>query len=283
MNNTAQIVNFPQQKDEQQHQGHDYVKADTDNGYYRVANELGLALCKVHLSDRESRLVQAIMLKTFGWQKATDWVCNSQLSELTDIGITHISSIKKALKDRNIIITDGRKIGINPVVSQWLLVKKELNKNNLPRLNKTPKQVKQTPKQVKNTPQTGAHKRKTLTTKDNIKNKQKDSSPTKKISIDFSVINGISEEQVFELERIRKANKGGGLTQRVVNQLAKEFEQAIQYGLQLEDCLTEWEVRGWKSFKSEWVANSQGQSLQQANKAQSTSQPPTWHHDMGEW
>jgi phage replication O-like protein O len=165
MTNLAKIIKFPDQKI---NQGREYVKADTDNGYYRVANELGQALCKVHLSDRESRIVQAIMLKTFGWQKATDWVCNSQLSELTDIGITHISNIKKALKDRNIIITEGRKIGVNPVVSEWTLTKKEHNKNNLPTLNKKPEQVKPTPEQVKNIPQTGAHKRKTLNTKDTI-------------------------------------------------------------------------------------------------------------------
>ena len=169
MTNSAKIINFPEREVEQEQvQEPEYVKADIDNGYYRVANELGLALCKVHLSDRESRIVQAIILKTFGWQKATDWICNSQLSELTDIGITHISNIKKALKDRSIIITEGMKVGVNPVVSEWVLVKKESNKNNLPRLTKTPKQVKQTPKQVKITPQTGAHKRKTLITKETI-------------------------------------------------------------------------------------------------------------------
>ena len=169
MTNSAKIINFPPSKEnEEQVQGREYVKADTDNGYYRVANELGLALCKVHLSDRESRIVHAIMIKTFGWQKATDWICNSQLSELTDIGVTHISNIKKALKDRCIIITEGKKIGINPVVSEWTLLKKEVNKSNLPRLIKTPKQVKPTPRQVKNTPQTSAHKRKILTTKDTI-------------------------------------------------------------------------------------------------------------------
>lgn len=116
MTNTAQIIKFP---DKQITQGREYVKADTDNGYYRVANELGLALCKVRLSDRESRLVHAVMIKTFGWQKGMDWICYDQLSELTGIDVTNIGKTKTALVKRNIFLVDGKKIGINPVVSQW--------------------------------------------------------------------------------------------------------------------------------------------------------------------
>jgi phage replication O-like protein O len=186
----------------QQEQEREYVKADTDNGYYRVANELGLALCKVQLSDRESRIIQAIMVKTFGWQKSTDWICNDQLSELTNIGITHISNIKKTLKDRNIMIVDGRKVGINPIVSDWILLKKDQNKNNLDRLNKTPKQVSRTPKQVKEVTQTGAHKRKTLTTKDTI---TKDTSSSgSKIAPDL--IKNLFNEKLPVLQKVLSLN-----------------------------------------------------------------------------
>lgn len=166
MNQSAQIVKFPEKGEEK---GREYVKADLDNGFYRVANEIGLSLCKAHLSDRESRILNAIMIKTFGWGKPLDWICNSQLSELTDIGITHISEVKNALISRKIIRKEGRKIGINTVVSQWELSKKTENKKHLNKVNKTPKQGKQTPKQGKPVPQTGAYKRKTLITKESIK------------------------------------------------------------------------------------------------------------------
>lgn len=116
MTNTAEIIKFP---DKQITQGREYVKADTDNGYYRVANELGLALCKVRLSDRESRLVHAVMIKTFGWQKGMDWICYDQLSELTGIDITNIGKTKTALVKRNIFLVAGKKLGINPIVSEW--------------------------------------------------------------------------------------------------------------------------------------------------------------------
>ena len=117
MTNVAEIINFPERECKQ---GREYVKADTENGFYRVANELGIALCKIRLSDRESRLVQAVMLKTFGWRKSMDWICYEQLSEMTDIDVTNIGKTKATLVKRNIILVDGKKMGINPVVSEWI-------------------------------------------------------------------------------------------------------------------------------------------------------------------
>ena len=70
--------------------------------------------------------------------------------------------------------------------------------------------------------------------------------------VDFSILN-ITEGQLGELKRIRKKNKGGSLSERVVKALAKEFEQAKSKGWTIEDILTEWEYREWKSFKSDWV------------------------------
>ena len=84
----------------------------------------------------------------------------------------------------------------------------------------------------------------------NIKNKQKVT------PLDFSLMN-LSDEEIKEVKRIRKANKGGAITQRVINALAKEFSQARSGGMTTDEILTEWEMRGWKSFKSEWVKQKQ--------------------------
>ena len=72
------------------------------------------------------------------------------------------------------------------------------------------------------------------------------------IKVDFSVF-GMSDNQVSELKRIRKKNKGGSISQRVANAMSKEFHQAAEFGYSFDDLLTEWESRGWKSFKAEWV------------------------------
>ena len=71
-------------------------------------------------------------------------------------------------------------------------------------------------------------------------------------AIDFSPL-CMTDEQIAEVKRIRKKTKGGALTQRVVNSLAVEFESAAKIGWGPEDILSEWELRGWKSFKAEWI------------------------------
>ncbi len=88
-----------------------------------------------------------------------------------------------------------------------------------------------------------------LTTNKNVNNGK--NGKNKEI-IDFSILN-MSEYQVDDLKRIRIKNKGASLTQRIVNALAKEFEQAKVHSYTTDELLTEWEVRGWKSFKSDWI------------------------------
>jgi hypothetical protein len=73
-----------------------------------------------------------------------------------------------------------------------------------------------------------------------------------KVAIDFSPL-CMTGEQIDEVKRIRRKNKCGSITQRVVNTLAKEFELAAKIGWGPEDILSEWEMRGWKGFKAEWV------------------------------
>ena len=75
--------------------------------------------------------------------------------------------------------------------------------------------------------------------------------------LDYSIFINFSNQQISELKRIRKANKGGSITQRVADALAKEFNQANLRGFTTDQCLTEWELRGWKSFKSEWLKHNQ--------------------------
>ena len=81
---------------------------------------------------------------------------------------------------------------------------------------------------------------------------KKDNPDAAGAAIDFSPL-CMTDEQIAEVKRIRKKTKGGALTQRVVNSLAAEFELAAKIGWGPEDILSEWELRGWKSFKAEWI------------------------------
>lgn len=66
---------------------------------------------------------------------------------------------------------------------------------------------------------------------------------------------GMNDDQISEIVRIRKKNKGGVISERVANLLIKEFVNATEIGWTLDDSITEWESRGWKSFKAEWITD----------------------------
>jgi len=69
---------------------------------------------------------------------------------------------------------------------------------------------------------------------------------------------GILGPQFDEIVRIRKQNKGGKITERVATGLLKEFMAAGSTGWTIDEILTEWETRGWKSFKADWVSSKTG-------------------------
>ena len=108
---TAKIINFEKA----------IVKADIDNGFDRIAGTLTdtLANPPCSLSGREYQVLNAIISKTYRYHKKTDWVASVQLAEITGIDKTNVSKIKTKLVRKNVLIEDGRKIGINPIISQW--------------------------------------------------------------------------------------------------------------------------------------------------------------------
>ena len=75
------------------------------------------------------------------------------------------------------------------------------------------------------------------------------------VKLDYSVLQ-MTSEQCSDVIRIRKKNKGPTFTQLIINQLAKQFLLAEEKGFSFQDSLIEWEVRGWKSFKAEWMKSN---------------------------
>ncbi|MEI8631436.1 hypothetical protein P4S72_03460 [Vibrio sp. PP-XX7] len=69
--------------------------------------------------------------------------------------------------------------------------------------------------------------------------------------LDFFLFGEMTDQQALDIIRIRKTNaKKIPVTQNVLNMLAKEFQKAgQQFGLSLQDCLDEWEYRGWRVLK----------------------------------
>jgi hypothetical protein len=79
----------------------------------------------------------------------------------------------------------------------------------------------------------------------------------KKDEIDYTVLR-LSQSYIDEIVKIRNKNcptiKKAKLTQRIVNSLASEFTKAHMAGFSIEHVLTEWDTRGWQSFKADWLA-----------------------------
>ncbi|WP_159205080.1 replication protein [Klebsiella pneumoniae] len=115
MANTAEVINFPVPVVALQ----ELRVADLDDGFTRIANELLEAVMRAGLSQHQLLVFMAIMRKTYGFNKKSDWVSNEQLSELTGILPHKCSAAKSVLVKRGILTQTGRVIGINKTVSEW--------------------------------------------------------------------------------------------------------------------------------------------------------------------
>tara|TARA_Y100001968_G_scaffold158062_1_gene144443 strand:- start:34240 stop:35037 length:798 start_codon:yes stop_codon:yes gene_type:complete len=167
MTQTAEVINFARP----------YVKADIDNGYDRLAHDLTNALARNYssLSGCEYQVVFALISKTFRFQKSSDWIANIQLCEITGMSDAHISKTLRSLKAKNVVIKQGKKTGINPVISEWKLnqsVNKRENKNltnQFDELNQSVQKVNQSVK--KKQPIRPTQKKETNTKETNTKEK----------------------------------------------------------------------------------------------------------------
>ncbi|EKS8533938.1 replication protein [Klebsiella pneumoniae] len=115
MANTAEVINFPVPVMALQ----ELRVADLDDGFTRIANELLEAVMRAGLSQHQLLVFMAVMRKTYGFNKKSDWVSNEQISVLTGILPHKCSAAKSTLVKRGILTQTGRVIGINKAVSEW--------------------------------------------------------------------------------------------------------------------------------------------------------------------
>ncbi len=139
MANIAEVINFPVPDVALK----EPRVADLEDGYTRIANELLEAVMLAGLTQHQLLVFMAVMRKTYGFNKKSDWVSNDQLSTLTGILSHKCSAAKSALVRRGIFTQTGRSIGINKAVSEWSFlpesgkeVKPYLKEVNLPESGK---------------------------------------------------------------------------------------------------------------------------------------------------
>lgn len=90
-----------------------------ENGYFRIANEIAEALTRTNLSAYQSRILWAILRKTYGFSKKEDWIAISQLVSLTGLRKQHVSRTLKELRDRNMVTKRGYQIAFNKDYQGW--------------------------------------------------------------------------------------------------------------------------------------------------------------------
>lgn len=135
-----------------------------ENGYTRIANELYEAIIKQPFNGYESRVLHAIIRKTYGYGKKSDYIAFSQISELTGIAKTHISRTITALTQYKVVTKLGNSIGVNKDASQWAVTKLG---NSKKALNVLPKLVMPVTKLgIKKLPKSALQKKKENITKE---------------------------------------------------------------------------------------------------------------------
>ena len=94
-----------------------------ENGYTRIANELLEALIKFSIPQEVSKIIWAVIRKTYGYGKKEDWIALSQFCYLTGLRKPNvIRAIHKAKTMKLIISTDNgrvKKYHINKDFSTW--------------------------------------------------------------------------------------------------------------------------------------------------------------------
>lgn len=130
-------------------------KADIENGWFKVANELIEAFARTDFSGADLRVILAILRKTYGYRdndgkpKKVDVISVSQLQEMTQLSEASVRRAFRRLRAANILITPVKidrgkplTLGINPHYGQW----KPLSKlTPLSRLTETPVKIDRKP------------------------------------------------------------------------------------------------------------------------------------------
>ena len=118
-----------------------------ENGFVPIANEIYSALCSFRIPGEVRQVFDAIIRKTYGYNKSEDKIANTQIIELTGLkkgnvsrGLSSLITHKLVIKTDN-FSKDGKTLGINKDYEQWIPFvirsdnKKKLSKRK-PKLSK---------------------------------------------------------------------------------------------------------------------------------------------------
>ncbi len=104
-----------------------------EEGYLKIANEIQEAFCRFRMPGSTRRVVDAIVYKTYGWNKKEDWISHSQIVQITGMLKGNVSrELSQAIK-HGIVIVHDNKLRLNKDYEGWIPFEKRFN----PKLSST--------------------------------------------------------------------------------------------------------------------------------------------------
>ena len=95
-----------------------------EEGYTAIANEILEQLYKRYLSPNQWQVILCVARKTYGFRKKTDFISTSQIPQETELCPSVTSRVLNSLQAANMIVREGRNIGIQKDWEKWLPVTK---------------------------------------------------------------------------------------------------------------------------------------------------------------
>uniref|UniRef100_A0A6M3J8E7 Putative DNA replication initiation protein n=1 Tax=viral metagenome TaxID=1070528 RepID=A0A6M3J8E7_9ZZZZ len=102
------------------------ARPQIENGHTDIANELTEAFARCYLTASESRVLWAIIRKTYGWHKKYDRISFTQFEQLTGMNRRHVADALKSLMGRSIVTRRGNnyklEYGVQKDYEKWVLL-----------------------------------------------------------------------------------------------------------------------------------------------------------------
>jgi phage replication O-like protein O len=272
MNQTANVIKFERT----------YVKADTDNGFIMLAYSINIELGKFgvyRLNGRERALIDCVLEKTFRWKKKVDWISESQFSEFMGLSpgsAGNINKIKNSLIKRKILISEGRKVGLNTILSEWVPAKQ----SNIPKTETSQKQHENQSYSTETETSQKQHENQSNSTevKSNTTENPVEFDPhNRKNLIQENLIQKKIYKGVFSLNHSKPISKDFTFTnemklwaeeEKITVNLISETEQFIDHFLSKGECRDDWKP-AWRF----WMRNSKKYSTNPSTGPKGKAQP----------
>ena len=103
-----------------------------ENGYTKIANEILDALVLLKLPGVELRITLFIIRKTYGYNKKSDWISNSQFVSGTGLEKSNVCRALNKLTYKKVVVKDDNKgmpkYRLNKKYKEWRLLSPQTTK-----------------------------------------------------------------------------------------------------------------------------------------------------------